>query len=154
MASILKVVNSLKRPSDTAEAVAEISWPMVQCMEMTMAPKQEVFDRIINELDEVREVRGCMMVSPDGEVLVTKLDRRLDQEKLAAMSKDMVHTFGKLKTDCNFESPEMMVIEGDEGKVAAVCVDPGLGFVFLLGAPDMSLGMIKMTIRDALEKAR
>ena len=119
-----------------------------------MAPNQKDFDTIISKLDEVQEVRGCIIVSQDGEVVASKLDRGLDEEKLVAMTKDMVGAFGKLKTECNFESPEMVVIEGDSGKVAALSVASDTGYIFLLGKPDMSLGMIKMTIKVAIEKAQ
>lgn len=117
-----------------------------------MASYQEVFETVMSRLSEVQGSLGAMIVSKSGEVLGSKLDRAFAQDKIAAMGSDMIAMCDKVTTECKFGDPDIMVIEGDNGKVACVNAEHGLGYIFLLGKADMNVGMAKIILQEAVDE--
>jgi predicted regulator of Ras-like GTPase activity (Roadblock/LC7/MglB family) len=63
---------------------------------------QEVFESMLKKLDTVTGHVGCMIVTHDGEVLASHLDRAYSQDKIAAMGADMVTMCSKVTSECKF----------------------------------------------------
>jgi predicted regulator of Ras-like GTPase activity (Roadblock/LC7/MglB family) len=116
-----------------------------------MATYQQVFEAIMGRLDDVQGSLGAMIVSRSGEVLGSKLDRAFAQDKIAAMGTDMISMCDKVTGECKFGRPDIMVIEGDNGKIAAVNAEHDLGYLFLLGKSDMNVGMAKIILQEAVD---
>lgn len=111
---------------------------------------QEVFESILKKLDGVQGHIGCMIVSHDGEVLGSHLDRAYSQDKIAAMGTDMVSMCGRVTSECKFGHPDILVVEGENGKIAAVNAHKNLGYIFLLGRKEMNLGMAKIMLHETV----
>ncbi len=113
---------------------------------------QEVFEAILKKLDEVAGHLGCMIVNHDGEVLGSHLDRAYSQDKIAAMGADMVAMCDKVTTECKFGHPDIISVEGENGKIAGVNAHRGLGYIFILGKAEMNLGMAKIALHETVKE--
>jgi len=113
--------------------------------------RQEVFDSIMTKLDDISGSKGCMIVTRDGEIIASKLDKGFAQEKVAALSADAVGVVNKVIAECNFGKPDTMVIEGTGGKFATVAAEKGGTFIIILGDKSMNVGMAKMSLREAID---
>jgi predicted regulator of Ras-like GTPase activity (Roadblock/LC7/MglB family) len=113
---------------------------------------QEVFEAIMKKLDTVNGHIGCMIVSHEGEVLGSHVDRAYSQDKIAAMGSDMVNMCDRVTAECKFGHPDIMIIEGEAGKIAAVNAHRNLGYIFLLGRSEMNLGMAKIMLHEVVKE--
>jgi predicted regulator of Ras-like GTPase activity (Roadblock/LC7/MglB family) len=117
-----------------------------------MATHQQVFEAIMTRLSDVQGSLGAMIVSRDGEVMGSKLDRQFAQDKIAAMGSDMVAMCQRVTSECNFGRPDIVVVEGENGKVAGVNAERDLGYIFLLGKADMNVGMAKVMLAEVVDE--
>ncbi|MFC1833107.1 roadblock/LC7 domain-containing protein [Thermodesulfobacteriota bacterium] len=113
---------------------------------------QEVFESILSKLDTVSGHLGCMIVSHDGEILGSHLDKAYGQDKIAAMSTDMVNMCDRVTGECKFGHPDIIVIEGESGKIAGVNAHGKIGYIFLLGKQEMNLGMAKIMLHETVKE--
>lgn len=111
---------------------------------------QEVFEAILNKLDSVTGHLGCMIISHDGEILASHLNPAYAQDKIAAMSTDMVAMCSRVTSECKFGHPDIIVVEGEGGKIAGVNAHAGIGYIFLLGERNMNLGMAKIMLHETV----
>ncbi len=117
-----------------------------------MATHQQLVDMILGKLAHVQGNLGCMVVSKDGEVMGSRLDRRFARDEIAAMVCDMVGMCHLAAEQCNLDRPDTMMIEGEASKIAVFMAERDIGYIFLLGKPGMLVGMSKIVLGEILDE--
>ena len=67
------------------------------------------------------------------------------------MGADMVSMCTRVNSECKFGQPDIMIVEGENGKIAAVNAHRNLGYIFLLGRNEMNLGMAKIMLHEVVK---
>ncbi len=113
--------------------------------------KQEVFDKILDELTHLEGSNGAAIVGIDGMLIASKLDKKYAQDKIAALISHTVNTANKVITEAALGKPDAFTIEGTEGKIVLMHSEKAKVFIFVIGSKDMNLGMARMILDDAVE---
>ena len=92
------------------------------------------------------------MVSDDGMIIASRLDKRFAADKVAALASNLIASLKKVITELNFGEPQTLLVEGDIGKVSITEAPGGGMFIMLVGSADMNLGMARMILQEAIEK--
>ncbi len=113
--------------------------------------KQEMLDKILNELTRIEGSEGAAIVGIDGMVIASKLDKKFAQDKMAALISHTVMTANKVLTEAALGKPDSVIIEGTDGKVVLMASEKAKVFIFVIGTKDMNLGMARIILDDAIE---
>ena len=116
-----------------------------------MATRQEAFDKLLGDLDSVQGSQGTMIVSKTGEVIAANIGKGFSQDKISALASDAVNVVNKVTAELNYGTPETMVIESSRGKFATIAAEKAGAFLIVIGSEDMNVGMLKMTLQEAIE---
>ena len=114
--------------------------------------KQEQIDKILDKLSGIEGSYGGAIVSRDGMVIASKVDKRFANDKIAALASEAVKICNRVIQEAHFGSPQQMVIEGTEGKMCIVATGKGGIFINILGSNDLSLGMARIVLEEAAEE--
>ncbi len=113
--------------------------------------RQEVFDKIIDELSHIEGSEGAAIVGTDGMIIASKLDKKYAQDKIAALISHAVNTATKVITEAALGKPDTISIEGTEGKIVLMHSEKAKVFIFVIGSKDMNLGLVRMMLDEAVE---
>ncbi len=116
----------------------------------TMANQAQI-DAILSTLDGIDGAHGATLVSKDGMVIASRLDKRYADDKIAALVTASIATANKVVTEAGFGKMETMLIEGTDGKLALIYSSRGGFFISLVGTKDLNLGMARMALQEALD---
>ena len=113
--------------------------------------KQETIDRILGTVSQVDGSFGATLVSADGMVIASRLDKRFTEEKMAALTAASVHTAQKVIDEAGFGDADTMLIEGTEGKMCLIYNPKNGIFLCLLGDKTLNIGMARLALDEAME---
>ncbi len=116
-----------------------------------MAGKQEVFDKILERLDDIQGALGCAIVSRDGTIVASRIDKKYSPDKIAALSSQVVTQLTEICNSLNFGDLDNMILEGDNGKLGLIKAEKGGFFIFLIGNTEMNIGMARMSLQEAVD---
>ncbi len=112
----------------------------------------EACETILTKLGALNGHTGSLIVSLDGEVLASRLgpDRSLDEISVTAA--EMVGLCSRAASEFEFGHADIMVIEGEQGRIAAVNAPLDLGFIILVGDPEMNLALARIQLNKAVSE--
>ena len=113
--------------------------------------KQEAFEKILDELAHVDGSFGAAIVGTDGMLIASKLDKKYAQDKISALISHTVNTAKKVITEAVLGIPDVVTIEGTDGKIVLMHSEKAKVFIFIIGSKDMNLGMARMILDNAVD---
>ncbi len=115
-------------------------------------PTEKQIDAILEKLDRIEGSYGGTLMSGDGMVIATRLDKRYAADKVGAMSSDVVRLATKVIQEAQFGKLDNMIIEGTDGKLCLINAARGGFFITILGSRDLNVGMARMTLQEAIQE--
>lgn len=116
-----------------------------------MAGKQEIFDKILEKLDDIQGALGCAIVSRDGTIVASRIEKKYAPDKIAALSSQVTSQLTEICKSLNFGDLDNMILEGDNGKLGLIKAERGGFFILLIGTSDMNIGMARISLQEAIE---
>ena len=113
--------------------------------------KAEIFEKLLEKLNEVQGLTGCMIMSEKGEVIATNMSKGLSDEKVGALASEAITTGMKVTKELGFGTPETMMIESSRGKFTTVQAEKAGVFIIGVGDESMNVGMLKMSMTEAMQ---
>ncbi len=117
-----------------------------------MATKQEVIEKILAELTKIEGSEGAALIGRDGMLIASRFDKKYAEDKMAALVSQAVNTANKVIKEGQFGNPDNMLIEGTAGKMAIISSPNGSVFIALIGKPEMTLGMARLSLDEAMDE--
>ncbi len=115
-----------------------------------MATQRQI-DAILTKLDGIDGSYGGLLVDRSGMVIASRLDKRYAGDKIAALTSAAINTASRVVKEADFGTPETMLIEGSDGKMALIHAAKGGFFISLVGSKGLNIGMARMALHEAMD---
>ncbi len=116
---------------------------------LEMATEKQI-NAILEKLDHIEGSHGGTLMSADGMVIATRLDKKFAADKVGALSSDVVRIATKVVTEAQFGTLDNMIIEGTEGKLCLINASRGGFFITIIGDRSLNVGMARMSLQEAI----
>jgi len=113
---------------------------------------QAQIDSVMKKLSSIEGALGVLIVDREGMVIASQIDKTMPADKIAALASQAVAMATRVLHEAKLGDPDTMLFEGTQGKFALIYTNKGGFFISLLGRSEMSLGMARMQLDDALEE--
>ena len=107
---------------------------------------------ILNDLNEVAGVKGCMVVTPDGIVVHSALGNDLEQETVAAVSSQMIQSARRAMERLGHKSFTRFILTSSWGRM--VFVDLEIAYLVVITSQNIKLDVILIEIDSTAYKIR
>lgn len=110
---------------------------------------------ILERLNEVAGVKGSMVVTPDGIVVASALDKLgddLDEETVAALSSHMIGSGRRALERIGHEPFKRVILQASWGRM--IFLDMEIAFLCVAASQNIKLGSILIEIDSAAYKIR
>lgn len=121
-------------------------WQFIGRQKQLDMAHQEAYETILAHLESMDGHLGSIVISYDGEIRASRLDRVQSPDKIVAMAVEMANICSQTAPESQFGRADIMVVEGEEGKIAAMNVPQETGYIVLLGDPEMNLAMARLRL--------
>ena len=111
-----------------------------------------MIDRVLLELNKTEGIKGSMVVGKDGLVIASQLPGNIDAELVGAMASAAFGAAERTASEIGMGNLEQTMIEGEHGKI--LMVDAGEGILAILTESKVNLGLIRITMKRAVEKIK
>ncbi|NUM35698.1 MAG: roadblock/LC7 domain-containing protein [Candidatus Brocadiae bacterium] len=108
--------------------------------------------RILQQLNREVGVKGSMVVSPDGLVVMAELGEGIDQEVVAAMASSTIVSTKRALSLCGSEKFDRLILTAAHGKI--VFVDIELAYLLVLTDKNINIDFTLLEIDGAAHRIR
>ena len=108
--------------------------------------------RILEELNRVPGVKGSMVMTPDGMVVVEALGPTLEEEWVAAAAANMIIRAGRSVEGLNLGTLNRFVLTAGRGRIVFVNIE--VGFLVVIASKSLKLDTTILEIDSAARKIR
>lgn len=115
---------------------------------------QQQIEEALLQLGRIDGSHGGVLVDNEGVVIVSRLDERFADDKIAALTAAAVETANRVVREAGFGTTDTMLIEGTEAKLCLIRSDGGGYFISLVGSSRLNIGMARVALKDALEELK
>lgn len=106
--------------------------------------------RILTELNEQPGIKGSMVVTPDGMIVVSALGPALEEEMVAATAANMIIRAQRAMQGMGMESFSRFLLTAAHGRM--VFVDIEIGFLVVIASQSLKLDTTMLEIDSAARK--
>ena len=114
--------------------------------------KLSKIEQVLDTLRGVDGSYGSVLVSDDGMIIASRLDKRFAADKVSALASNLITSLKKVITELQFGEPKTLLVEGTDGKVSIIEAPGGGMFILLIGSKDMNLGMARIALKEAMDE--
>lgn len=107
---------------------------------------------ILSELNKTSGVTGSMVVGSDGILIAADLDASFEGETVGALAASITSNIQKSLDRLDTRPLRQVTIESEEAKL--FFTDAGLGILVVTTEKDVNVGLIRLEIRNAIERLR
>ena len=107
---------------------------------------------ILSELNKTSGVTGSMVVGSDGILIAADLDASFEGETVGALAASITSNIQKSLDRLDTRSLKQVTIESEEAKL--FFTDAGLGILVVTTEKDVNVGLIRLEIKNAIERLR
>ncbi len=107
---------------------------------------------VLSELNKTSGVTGSMVVGADGIVIAADLDAAFEGETVGALAASITSNIQKSLDRLNTRPLKQVTIEADQAKL--FFTDAGLGILVVTTEKDVNVGLIRLEIKNAIERLR
>ena len=110
---------------------------------------------MLEQLCAKLNLRGALLATFDGQPVASWFDDGLELHDVFQVTALIIQLFTDLAEKCQYACPEMMMMEGAEGKtdkIICLPVKTGGQILFLFAKDNVNMGMIRLMLQDALEE--
>ncbi|MCI5117699.1 MAG: hypothetical protein D3913_06995 [Candidatus Electrothrix sp. LOE1_4_5] len=109
---------------------------------------------LLEQLCVKLKLHGALMTTYDGEIVDMRFHGLLSDEDTVPLAQVIVRMFDVLVRECQYTFPEMLIMDGQEGRMDKIICIPVKTYeqiLFLFGQKDVNVGMIRIVLQDLLK---
>ena len=108
--------------------------------------------RVISDLKKISGVKGCVVATTEGNIVVSDISNDVNEEELGAITVFTASLGSEMDADFNLGNLERVVIEGSDYKILSFSL--GELYVGIVTEANVSVSSIAKEIEAAAEKIR
>jgi predicted regulator of Ras-like GTPase activity (Roadblock/LC7/MglB family) len=105
---------------------------------------------VLDQLNRVRGVGGCLLVSGDGLVMASALRQGTDENQLAASLGNLLEGAGKICQ--NFQLGKLVTVNTGSDQGGMVLVSTGPAFLAIIIDPSANLALLQLETKPFVER--
>ncbi|MFB6180483.1 MAG: roadblock/LC7 domain-containing protein [Candidatus Nanohalobium sp.] len=121
--------------------------------EGSSSSKTEKLMEPLEDLESLSSVQGAAVVRRDGLLIASNLEGDIDDDQVGAMTASIVGSGETASESLRMGDVAEVTVESEDGKLIATGAG-GQGIVAVLTDQDVNMGLIKVEIKDAVNKVK
>lgn len=117
-----------------------------------MSEREILLKRVIADLKKISGVKGCLVTTAEGNIVVSDISNDVNEEELGAITVFTASLGSEMDTDFNLGNLERVVIEGSDYKILSFSL--GELYVGIVTEANVSISSISKEIEAAAEKIK